>query len=387
MEKPDLRPQRPFFASGPCAKRPGWTFSSLDQALIARSHRSKPGKERLLRVIEESQEILGIPKDWRIGIVPASDTGAVEMALWSLLGPRPVDVLSFDSFSAEWAKDIAHELKLRPRLLSAPYGSLPDLTQIDWSHDVVLAWNGTSSGVKIPDGSIPANHEGLIICDATSAIFAMPLPWDRLDVVTWSWQKALGGEAGHGMIALSPAALQRLKEHEPTWPVPKIFRLAKEKKLIEGIFKGETINTPSLLAVEDQLDGLNWARSLGGAPALVRRTRNNFFTIAAWVERSDWAGFLAQDEKTRSPTSVCLIFRHSLLATEPPQIQTKVANAIVAFLEQEKIAFDIGSYRDAPPGLRIWCGPTQEAADIAKLLPWLDWAFTNALRQWIEEKT
>jgi phosphoserine aminotransferase len=376
LEQPGRRPQRPLFSSGPCAKRPGWTPEILKNAALGRSHRSKPGKAKLAEVIERSRKILGIPADYRIGIVPASDTGAIEMALWSLLGPKPVTVLAFENFSGDWAKDITGQLKLKATALKAPYGSLPDLAEIDWSHDLVFCWNGTTSGVCLPAHDwIPANRAGLTICDATSAAFAMELPWDRLDVVTWSWQKVLGGEAAHGMLALSPRAVERLLDHKPAWPLPKIFRLASGGKLNEGIFKGETINTPSMLCVEDQLDALAWAERIGGLSALIARTRANFVVIADWVAASDWAGFLAENPAMRSTTSVCLKFRDPWFSARSDAVRQEIAKQLAALLEQEGVGLDIGAYRDAPPGLRIWCGATIETTDVAALLPWLDWAY------------
>jgi phosphoserine aminotransferase len=382
MTKPALRPARPYFSSGPCAKRPGWTPEILSHAVLGRSHRSAAGKAKLADVIQLSRDVLGVPADYRLGIVPASDTGAVEMALWSLLGPRRVTVLAWESFSSEWAGDVAQELKLAPHVLRANYGELPDLNAVDWSHDVVFAWNGTTSGVCVPDGDwIPADREGLAICDATSAVFAMELPWAKLDVVTWSWQKVLGGEAAHGMIALSPRAVERLTTHKPSWPIPKIFRMAKDGKLIEGIFKGDTINTPSLLCVEDQIDALKWALKIGGLPSLVARSRGNLAALEEWIAASKWAAFLAKDPKARSSTSVCLKIVDRDVAALPAADQAKFAGAIAGLLEKEGVALDIGSYRDAPPGLRIWCGGTVEQADIEALTLWLDWAFATAKNQ------
>jgi phosphoserine aminotransferase len=357
-------------------KRPGWTPENLKNAALGRSHRSKPAKAKLAEVIERSRKILGIPADYRIGIVPASDTGAVEMALWSLLGPKPVTVLAIESFSSDWAKDITGQLKLNATVLEAPYGSLPDLARIDWSHDLVFCWNGTTSGVRMPAHEwIPADRQGLTICDATSAAFAMELPWDRLDVVTWSWQKVLGGEAAHGMLALSPRAVERLLTHKPAWPMPKIFRLASGGKLIEGVFKGETINTPSMLCVEDQLDALQWSEQIGGLPALIGRIRTNFGVVADWVARSPWAGFLAENPVTRSTTSVCLKIADPWFGNLAEAAREDVAKQLAALLEAEGVGLDIGAYRDAPPGLRIWCGATVEAADLKEFLPWLDWAY------------
>jgi phosphoserine aminotransferase len=382
MTKPALRPARPYFSSGPCAKRPGWTPEILSSAVLGRSHRSAAGKAKLAEVIQLSRDVLGIPADYRLGIVPASDTGAVEMALWSLLGPRRVTVLAWESFSSEWAGDVAQELKLAPHVLRANYGELPDLKAIDWSSDVVFAWNGTTSGVCVPDGDwIPADREGLAICDATSAVFAMELPWAKLDVVTWSWQKVLGGEAAHGMIALSPRAVERLTTHKPPWPIPKIFRIAKDGKLIEGIFKGDTINTPSLLCVEDQIDALKWALKIGGLQSLIARSRGNLAALEEWIGASKWAAFLAKDPKARSSTSVCLKIVDRDVAALRAADQAKFAGAFASLLEKEGVAFDLGSYRDAPPGLRIWCGGTVEQADIEALTLWLDWAFATTKKQ------
>jgi len=378
MTRPDGRPQRPLFSSGPCAKRPGWTLDLLENAALGRSHRSKPGKAKLAEVIERSRKILGVPADWKIGIVPASDTGAVEMALWSLLGARPVTVLAFESFSKDWAKDITGQLKLDATVLEAPYGALPDLAKIDWSHDLVFCWNGTTSGARLPTSDwIPAQRSGLAICDATSAAFAMDLPWDRLDVVTWSWQKVLGGEAAHGMLALSPRAVERLLTYKPAWPLPKIFRLTGGGKLIEGIFKGDTINTPSMLCVEDALDGLRWAESVGGLPALIARSEANLAAIAGWVAQRDWAAFLAEEPATRSCTSICLKIVAPWFLALDADAQAVTAKGIAALLDKEGVAYDIAAYRDAPPGLRIWGGATVETADIRALLPWLDWAVTQ----------
>ena len=376
---PDLRPANPDFSSGPCAKRPGWTLEALSGALLARSHRAAGPKARLAEVIERSRAVLGMPADWRLGIVPASDTGAVEMALWSLLGARGVDVLAFDSFSEGWATDIIKQLKLADaRVLAAPYGRLPDLAQIDPARDLVLAWNGTTSGVRIPDGDwIAADRQGLVIADATSAAFAMTLPWDKLDVVTWSWQKVLGGEAAHGMLALSPRAVERLETYLPAWPLPKLFRLTNAGKLIDGIFRGETINTPSMLCVEDALDGLRWAESIGGRPALIARSEANLGAIADWVARTDWVEFLAEVPAIRSPTSICLRIVAPWFTALAPDAQAKAAKQLVAALEKQGVAHDIGAYRDAPPGLRIWGGATVETADIEALLPWLDWAYAG----------
>ncbi|HYD64832.1 phosphoserine transaminase [Azospirillum sp.] len=376
--KPTERPNVPNFSSGPCAKRPGWTLDALGDALLGRSHRSKPGKAKLQEVLDLSREILGLPADYRIGIVPASDTGAVEMALWSLLGPRPVDALVWESFGKDWATDITKQLKLDARVLQAPYGRIPDLKDVDWSHDVIFTWNGTTSGVRVPNGDwIPADRQGLAICDATSAAFAMDLPWDKLDVVTWSWQKVLGGEAAHGMLVLSPRAVERLESHKPAWPMPKIFRMTKDGKLNEGIFKAETINTPSMLAVEDAIDGLKWAKSAGGLRGLIARSEGNLKLIADWQATSAWAGFLAADPAIRSCTSICLTITDPDVAKLDAAGQADFAKKVAALLEKEGVALDAGAYRDAPPGLRIWGGATVEGADIAALLPWLDWAFAT----------
>ncbi len=375
--KPALRPANPQFSSGPCAKRPGWSLGALEGALLGRSHRAKEPKARLAEVIERSKAVLGMPADWRLGIVPASDTGAVEMALWSLLGPLPVDLLVWESFSKDWATDVAKQLKLpNARVIEAPYGWLPDLRAVDWAHDVVFVWNGTTSGVRVPDGGwIAPDREGLAICDATSAAFAMRLPWDRLDVVTWSWQKVLGGEAGHGMLALSPRAVARLEARAPARALPKIFRMTKGGKINEGIFKGETINTPSMLCVEDAVDGLRWAEAIGGLDALVARSEANLAAIADWVARTGWVDFLAEEPATRSCTSICLKIVAPWFTALDGEAQAAAAKKLAALLDKEGVAFDIAAYRDAPPGLRIWGGATVETSDILALLPWLDWAF------------
>ena len=375
--RPAKRPGNPCFSSGPCAKRPGWSLGALSEAAVGRSHRAKPGKARLAEVIERSKKLLGMPAGYRLGIVPASDTGAVEMALWSLLGPRGVDVLAWESFGEGWATDVAKQLKLSDlRILKAGYGELPDLGQVDPARDVVFTWNGTTSGVKVPSGDwIAADRQGLTICDATSAAFAMELPWEKLDVVTWSWQKVLGGEAAHGMLALSPRAVERLESFTPDRPLPKIFRLTKGGKLIEGVFKGETINTPSMLAVQDALDGLKWAEEIGGLKALIARSEANLKAVADWVASSGWAGFLAEAPETRSCTSICLKVVDPWFLSLDAESQAAAAKRIAVLLDEEGIAYDIGSYRDAPVGLRLWGGATVEPADMAALLPWLDWAY------------
>ncbi|PPQ29339.1 phosphoserine transaminase [Rhodopila globiformis] len=376
IAKPDLRPNNPNFSSGPCAKRPGFTLDALAGAFLGRSHRAAEPKARLAEIITLSRSILGMPADWRLGIVPASDTGAVEMALWSLLGARGVDILTFESFGEGWATDIVKHLKLKDaRVLSAPYGKLPDLSAVNPANDIVFTWNGTTSGVRVPNADwIPANREGLAICDATSAAFAMDLAWDKLDVVTWSWQKVLGGEAAHGMLALSPRAVERLETYTPAWPLPKIFRLTSKGKIAEGVFKGETINTPSMLCAEDALDGLRWAQNIGGLKALMGRSEASLKAVADWVAQSDWADFLAEEPATRSCTSICLKIVAPWFTALPAEGQAKAAKQLASLLEKQGVAFDIGAYRDAPPGLRIWAGATVETSDVVALLPWLDWA-------------
>jgi phosphoserine aminotransferase len=379
VAKPVARPQNPNFSSGPCAKRLGFSLAALEGAALGRSHRAKGPKAKLAEVITRSAAVLGMPEGWRLGIVPASDTGAIEMALWSMLGARPVDVLAHESFSEAWATDVVKQLKLPgARVISAEYGKLPDVTAIDFSHDVVLAWNGTTSGVRFPNGDfIPANREGLVFADSTSAAFAMDLPWEKLDVVTWSWQKVLGGEAGHGMLALSPRAVERLLTYKPAWPLPKIFRLTSGGKLIEGIFAGETINTPSMLCVEDALDGLRWAESVGGLQGLIARSEANLAAIAGWVEHNPRVRFLAVDVATRSCTSICLVIAAPWFVKLDAEQQAAAAKAVAGLLEKEKVALDAGAYRDAPPGLRIWGGATVETSDITALLPWIDYAIDS----------
>ncbi len=373
--KPDLRPKNPLFSSGPCTKRPGWSLQALNGAYLGRSHRAKAPKAALVEIIERSRAILGIPADWKLAIMPGSDTGAFEAAMWTLLGARGADVLAFESFSEGWATDAVKQLKIDARVLKAPYGGLPDLTQIDPARDLVLCWNGTTGGAKLPNGDfIRADREGLVLCDATSAAFAMDLPWDRLDAVTWSWQKVLGGEAAHGMLALSPRAVERLETYKPAWPLPKIFRLAKAGKLIDGIFVGETINTPSMLCVADALDGLRWAESLGGLPALIARSRANLAAFEAWVPTTDWAQFLAEDPAARSSTSICIKIAAPWFTALSDADQAAAVKKLVSLLEKENAALDIGGHRDAPAHLRIWGGATVETADIEALLPWLDWA-------------
>jgi phosphoserine aminotransferase len=377
--KPGISPANPRFSSGPCAKRPGWSLAALEGALLGRSHRAATPKAKLAEVITLSKSILGMPADWRLGIVPASDTGAVEMALWSMLGARGVDVLVWESFSKDWATDVLKQLKLADaRVIDAPYGKLPDLGAVDAKRDVVFVWNGTTSGVRLKNADfISAEREGLAICDATSAAFAMDLPWAKLDVVTWSWQKVLGGEAAHGMLALSPRAVARLESYSPPWPMPKIFRLSSGGKLSEGVFKGETINTPSMLCVEDALDGLRWAESIGGLKGLIARSEANLAAIADWVAAGSGYGFLAQDAATRSCTSICLTITAPWFTALGAEAQAAAAKKVASLLEKEGVALDAGAYRDAPPGLRIWGGATVETSDIKALLPWLDWALAS----------
>jgi phosphoserine aminotransferase len=373
--RPGTRPVNPRFSSGPCAKPPTFSLDKLSDAPLGRSHRAAVGKARLKAAIDGTREILGIPPDYRIAIVPASDTGAVEMAMWSLLGPRPVEMLAWESFGEGWVTDAVKQLKLDATVRKAPYGQIVDLTEVDFDRDVVFTWNGTTSGVRVPDTAvIPADRAGLTICDATSAAFAQRLPWDRLDVVTFSWQKVLGGEAAHGMLVLSPRAVERLESYTPPWPMPKIFRMTKGGKLIEGLFEGETINTPSMLAVEDYLFALDWARSIGGLEGLIARADANAAVIDRFVTSRDWIANLAEDPATRSNTSVCLRFTD-------PRIRdgAAFAKAVAKRLEKEGVALDAGHYRDAPPGLRIWCGATVETSDVEALMPWIDWAFAEEI--------
>ncbi|MDW6022012.1 phosphoserine transaminase [Mesorhizobium sp. BAC0120] len=379
ISKPALRPAIPNFSSGPCTKRPGWSAAALDTSALGRSHRAKIGKDKLAKAIELTREVLEGPADYRIGIVPASDTGAVEIAMWSLLGARGVDMVAWESFGEGWVTDVVKQLKLADaRVIRADYGHLPDLAQIDFDRDVVFTWNGTTSGVRVPNADfIPADRKGLTICDATSAAFAQRLDFAKLDVVTFSWQKVLGGEGGHGMLILSPRAVERLETYKPAWPLPKIFRLTSGGKLSEGIFKGETINTPSMLCVEDYLDALTWAKSIGGLDALIKRADANFAVIDGFVQQSDWLGHLAVEPATRSNTSVCLSIVDPAVTALDNDAQAAFAKGLVATLEKEGVAYDIGAYRDAPPGLRIWTGATVERSDLEALMPWLDWAFAS----------
>jgi phosphoserine aminotransferase len=380
ITRPGTRPANPCFSSGPCAKRPGWTPEILKNTPLGRSHRAKAGKSKLEAAIALTREVLQVPADHRIAIVPASDTGAVEMAMWSLLGARPVDVLAWESFGEGWVTDAVKQLKLKDaRVLKADYGDLVDLKSVDCDHDVILTWNGTTSGVRVPNADwIKADRKGLTICDATSAAFAQRLDFAKLDVVTFSWQKVLGGEAAHGMLILSPRAIERLETYAPPWPMPKIFRMTKGGKLIDGIFKGETINTPSMLCVEDYLDALNWAKSIGGLDALIARADANTKVIADWVAQTHWIDFLAKDATTRSNTSVCLKVVDPAVTALSADAQAAFANELATRLEKEEVAYDIGAYRDAPAGLRIWCGATVEPTDIEALTHWLDWSYAQA---------
>ena len=374
---PGLRPVNPQFSSGPCAKRPGWTPDALKNAPLGRSHRAKAGKARLKRAIDLTRDILQVPAGYRIGIVPASDTGAYEMAMWTMLGQRPVDCVAWESFGEGWVNDAVKQLKLKDaRIMLAPYGDLPDLASVNPAHDVLFTWNGTTSGVRVPNADwISADRTGLTFCDATSAAFAQDLDWPKLDIVTYSWQKVLGGEAAHGMLILSPRAVERLESYTPAWPLPKIFRLTSGGKLIEGIFAGETINTPSMLCVEDYIDALEWAQSVGSLQGLIARCDANAKAVADFVAKKPFLGFLAKDPATRSNTSVCLTFIDPAITALAPEAQAAFAKDVAALLEKEGVGLDLGSYRDAPPGLRIWCGATVEASDVAALMPWIEWAF------------
>jgi len=381
--KPAMRPARPEFSSGPCAKRPGWNPQTLSNAVLGRSHRSKLGKARLKEAIDRTREVLEVPEDFLIGIVPGSDTGAVEMAMWSMLGPKPVQLLAFESFGKDWVTDVTKQLKLPAEVLDAPYGELPDLTKVRPDADLVFTWNGTTSGVRVPNGDfIAADRTGITICDATSAAFAQDLAWDKLDVVTFSWQKALGGEAAHGILILSPRAVARLESYTPAWPMPKLFRMTKANK--EGgakvtldLFEGATINTPSMLAVEDAVDALKWAASIGGLAEMKRRADSNLGVLEAWAQKTTWVSFLAADPAIRSNTSVCLKVIDPKVTSLSEDAQADFAKKLAGVLEKEGVALDVGGYRDAPPGLRIWCGATVDADDLVALTPWLDWAFAT----------
>jgi phosphoserine aminotransferase len=384
--RPAIRPANPLFSSGPCAKRPGWSLENLRGALLGRSHRAPEGKARIKSVIEKSREILRIPADYRVGILPGSNTGAFEAAMWSLLGARGVDVLAWESFGRTWAADIVQQLGVTDvNVYDATYGALPDLTRVSFERDVVFTWNGTTSGVRIPSADwITDNREGLTICDATSAAFAQDLDWTKLDATTWSWQKVLGGEAAHGMIALSPRAVERLEGYTPPWPMPKVFRLTKNGALNDDIFDGLTINTPSMLCVEDHLDGLVWAENTGGLPALMARADNNLGVLKDWVKRTEWVDFLAEAASVRSNTSVCLKIVDAEIVGMPAETRDAVARDIASLLAEEGVAYDIASHRDAPAGLRIWTGATVEKADLEALMPWLDWAFATVKQNHVQ---
>jgi phosphoserine aminotransferase len=380
--KPAMRPARPEFSSGPCAKRPGWSPENLQNAVLGRSHRSKLGKARLKEAIDRTREVLEVPDEFLIGIVPGSDTGAVEMALWSMLGPRPVQLLAFESFGKDWVTDVVKQLKLDAEVLDAPYGELPDLTRVRRDADLVFTWNGTTSGVRVPNADfIAADREGVTICDATSAAFAQDLDWAKLDVVTFSWQKALGGEAAHGVLILSPRAVARLESYSPPWPMPKLFRMTKSGKVTLDLFEGATINTPSMLAVEDAVDALKWAASIGGLTEMKRRADANLGVLESWVQKTGWVAFLAEDPATRSNTSVCLKVIDPRVTSLSDDARADFAKKLAGALEREGVALDVGGYRDAPPGLRIWCGATVDTSDLDALTPWLDWAFAAAISE------
>jgi len=378
LAKPAMRPARPEFSSGPCAKRPGWAPENLRNAVLGRSHRSKLGKARLKEAIDRTREVLEVPDDFLIGIVPGSDTGAVEMAMWSMLGARPVQLLAFESFGKDWVTDVTKQLKIEAEVLDAPYGKLPDLTKVRRDADLVFTWNGTTSGVRVPNADfIAADREGVVICDATSAAFAQPLDWTKLDVITFSWQKALGGEAAHGVLILSPRAVARLESYTPPWPMPKLFRMTKSGKVTLDLFEGATINTPSMLAVEDAVDALKWAASIGGLAEMRRRADANLGVLEAWVEKTPWVAFLAEDPAIRSNTSVCLKVVDPAVTQLSEDAQADFAKKLAGLLEKEGVALDVGAYRDAPPGLRIWCGATVDTDDLDALTPWLDWAYAT----------
>lgn len=379
IKKPTTKPKNPNFSSGPCAKRPGWNIQNLKTDSLGRSHRAKLPKQRLVEVINLSKQLLKIPNDYKVGIIAGSDTGAIEAAMWSLLGKTGVEVLAWESFGSDWVKDIKEQLKIKNLTIhQSDYGDLPDFQKINFDNDIVFNWNGTTSGVCLPNADwITDNRKGLTICDATSAVFAMEMDWHKLDVITWSWQKVLGGEAAHGMIALSPKSLERLSEYQPTWPIPKIFRLANNKKVIEGIFKGETINTPSMLCVEDAIDALNWIQSIGGSKGSIDKSQSNLQVVKTWVETKDWIDFLAKDSSTLSSTSICLKITDPWflgLSADQQQLKIKEINSL---LDKEQVAFDINAYRTAPPGFRIWGGATVESFDIETLLPWIEWGYQS----------
>jgi phosphoserine aminotransferase len=382
MNKPNIKPNHPYFSSGPCSKRPGWSLNALSDAFLGRSHRAKTGKAKLNEVIIKSKQVLELPDDYFVGIVPGSDTGAIELAMWSLLGERSVEVCGWETFGLTWVKDITKQLKL-PDVTThqtSTYGEIPDLSKVNFDNDVVFTWNGTTSGACVPDADwIPNDRKGLSICDATSAVFAMEMDFTKLDVITWSWQKVLGGEGAHGMIALSPRAVERLESYEPSWPMPKIFQIAKNKKFTKDIFEGATINTPSLLATEDAIDALNWCINVGGQKELIKRSKNNLEVIKNWIEKNDWVEFLASDPKTYSSTSICFKFTHPDFTKLDNDNQKKLVKELCSLIEKEDAGYDINAYKDAPAGIRIWGGATVESSDIEKLLPWIEWAFFETL--------
>ena len=385
MNKPNIKPNHPYFSSGPCSKRPGWSLDALSNAFLGRSHRAKIGKAKLNEVITKSKEVLELPDDYFVGIVPGSDTGAIELAMWSLLGQRPVDVCGWETFGLTWVKDITKQLKLNNVTThqTSNYGEIPDLSKVNFDNDVVFTWNGTTSGACVPNADwIPDDRKGLSICDATSAVFAMEMDFKKLDVITWSWQKVLGGEGAHGMIALSPRAVERLESYEPDWPMPKIFQIAKNKKFTKEIFEGATINTPSLLATEDAIDALNWCISIGGQKELIKRSQGNLNVIKKWIEANEWVEFLAPDPKTYSSTSICFKFTHSDFVKLDNETQKKLVKEVCSLIEKEDAGYDINAYKDAPAGIRIWGGATVESSDIEKVLPWIEWAFFETLERY-----
>jgi phosphoserine aminotransferase len=385
MNLPDIRPNNPNFSSGPCSKRPNWSINNLEGALLGRSHRTPKCKDKLKEVINKSKSILGLPDDYHVGIMPGSDTGALEAAMWCLLGNRGVDILAWENFGRDWISDVVNELKIEDKNIHlAPYGELPDLSKVDFSRDVIFTWNGTTSGIKVPNGDwIPDNREGLTICDATSAVFAMPIDYKKCDVITWSWQKALGGEAAHGMIALSPRAVERLENHQPSWPIPKVFRMASKKKFISGIFEGSTINTPSMLCVEDAIDVLNWAEDIGGLDALIKRSEESFSNIDSWINETNWVEFLSKDSDLRSNTSITFKISENWFVEKDEKQQKEIMKEIIGLLMKEEVAFDINSYAKAPPSFRVWGGSTVEPDDIKKLLPWINWAYQQVRSNYV----
>ena len=385
MNKPNIKPNHPYFSSGPCSKRPGWSLDALSNAFLGRSHRAKIGKAKLNEVITKSKEVLELPDDYFVGIVPGSDTGAIELAMWSLLGQRPVDVCGWETFGLTWVKDITKQLRLNNVTThqTSNYGEIPDLSKVNFDNDVVFTWNGTTSGACVPNADwIPDDRKGLSICDATSAVFAMEMDFKKLDVITWSWQKVLGGEGAHGMIALSPRAVERLESYEPDWPMPKIFQIAKNKKFTKEIFEGATINTPSLLATEDAIDALNWCISIGGQKELIKRSQSNLNVIKKWIETNDWVEFLATDPATYSSTSICFKFTHPDFTKLDNENQKKLVKEVCSIIEKEDAGYDINAYKDAPAGIRIWGGATVESSDIEKVLPWIEWAFFETLKEY-----